>query len=50
MSDIQLVRSFDNQIPSKVLYIDSRDATQYLQTNIEGGNNKTLTSYFLPLV
>jgi len=45
MSDIQLVRSYDSQIPSKVLYIDSRDATQYLHTDLS--SNKTYTSYFL---
>ena len=45
MSDLQLVRTYDSQIPSKVLYIDSRDATQYLSTDINTG--KDLTSYFL---
>ena len=38
MSDIQSVRSFNSHLPSKIIYIDSRDATQYLQTDI--------TSYF----
>ena len=45
MGDLQLVRTYDSQIPSKVLYIDSRDATQYLSTDINTG--KDLTSYFL---
>ena len=47
-SNIQLVRSFDNQIPSKVLYIDSRDATQYLHTHIRfDGTTDRSSSYFL---
>ena len=33
-------------LPSKLLYIDSRDATTYLSSKIDGGVNVDLTSYF----
>jgi len=37
----------NTDLTSKVFYIDSRDATSYLSTKIEGGISENLTSHFL---
>jgi len=36
----------NHALPSKLLYIDSRDATSYLSTRIDGNETIDLTSYF----
>lgn len=43
MNELQEVRAFNSHLPSKVLYIDSRDASQYLQTGYTSYFKYTLT-------